>query len=312
MNPLISVVLCTLNRDYYLRSALHSLVNQSLSHEKFEILVVDNGSTDRTKEVVTEEFCLPSNNIFYIYEPKTGANNARNTGLKAARGDYIVFFDDDAIASPKWLENILDKFQSSLPNIGCIGGKIDPIWESPRPDWLPDGLLGYLTILDISPVPKILSKGEFLYSVNFAFNKAVLESVGGFEVGLDRIGNNLLSNGDIMVQKRIQDQGYVCFYDPEISVQHQIQASRLQPEWFYKRAYWQGISEGVMKKRYNKSIFIHLAVSIKAWFYLLGAYFSFPYLFSNNLNKFVVSKCNILRKKGYAMTLLGLTKIYQD
>ena len=311
MNPKISVVLCTLNRDYYLKSALQSLVDQTLSRENFEILVIDNGSVDKTKEVATQEFSFLGN-IFYIYEPQTGLNYARNTGLKQSRGKYIAYLDDDAIASPQWLENILNVFQNSPPNVGCVGGKIDPLWESDRPEWLSDNLLGYLAILDISPIPIVLSKGEFLYGVNFAFNKNILQSIGGFEAGLDRQGKNLLSNGDIMVQKHIQDQGYVCFYDPQISVQHQIQASRLQPEWFYQRAYWQGISDATMKIKHNQSVLIRIAVSIKAWLYLLGIYLSFFNLLTNNLSKFVVTKCNILRRQGYAITLLNLIKIELD
>jgi glycosyltransferase involved in cell wall biosynthesis len=308
MNPKISVVICTLNRDYYLRSALQSLVDQTLFREEFEILVIDNGSIDKTKEIATQEFAFLGN-IFYVYEPQTGLNYARNTGLENSRGKYIAYLDDDAIASPQWLENILNVFQNSPPNVGCVGGKIDPLWESDRPEWLSDNLLGYLAILDISPISTILSKGQFLYGVNFAFDKNILQSIGGFEAGLDRQGKNLLSNGDIMVQKHIQDQGYVCFYDPQISVQHQIQASRLQAEWFYQRAYWQGISDATMTIKQNKSLFIYMALFIKAWLYLLGAYLISPYLFSNNFNKFIVTKCNILRKKGYAMTISGLIKL---
>ena len=308
MIPQISVVICTLNRDYYLRSALQSLVDQTLSRENFEILVIDNGSVDKTKEVATQEFSFLGN-IFYIHEPQTGLNYARNTGLNNSRGKYIAYLDDDAIASPQWLENILNVFQHSAPNVGCVGGKIDPLWESDRPEWLSDNLLGYLAILDISPISTILSKGQFLYGVNFAFDKNILQSIGGFEAGLDRQGKNLLSNGDIMVQKRIQDQGYVCFYDPQISVQHQIQATRLKPEWFYQRAYWQGISDAIMRIKHNKSVLIRIAVSIKAWLFLLVTYSSFPNLFTKSLNKFVVTKCNILRKQGYAFTLLGFINL---
>jgi glycosyltransferase involved in cell wall biosynthesis len=311
MNPQISVVICTLNRDYYLKSALQSLVDQTLSCENFEILVIDNGSVDKTKEVATQEFSFLGN-IFYIYEPQTGLNYARNTGLKNSRGKYIAYLDDDAIASPQWLENILNIFQNSAPNVACIGGKIDPLWESDRPEWLSDNLLGYLAILDISPISTILSKGQFLYGVNFAFDKNILQSIGGFEAGLDRQGKNLLSNGDIMVQKRIQDQGYVCFYDPKISVQHQIQASRLQPEWFYQRAYWQGISDAAMKNKRNKSVLIRIAVSIKAWLSVLVTYSSFPDLFTKNLNQIIVIKCNILRTLGYAKMLSGFLSIKGD
>ena len=101
----ISAVVCTLNRATYLARAVESLVNQTYPKEYYEIIVVDNGSTDNTREVV-EQFSQCAI-IRYIYEPVKGLSQARNTGWQAAAGKYVAYLDDDAIARPRWLEKML-------------------------------------------------------------------------------------------------------------------------------------------------------------------------------------------------------------
>src|SRR3989337_3554689 len=108
MSFVISAIICTHNRVEYLTKAIQSLVDQNIPKSKYEIIVVDNCSTDSTREVV-EKFSSKSN-IRYIYEPTLGANKARNTGWRNARGKYIAYLDDDAIASPVWLCRILQGF----------------------------------------------------------------------------------------------------------------------------------------------------------------------------------------------------------
>ena len=105
MNIKISAIICTFNREQYLHKAIQSLVEQTLEGELYEIIVVDNCSTDRTKQVVTEKFAHISN-LRYLYELILGISQARNTGWQNARGEYIAYLDDNAIASPVPLEKI--------------------------------------------------------------------------------------------------------------------------------------------------------------------------------------------------------------
>jgi glucosyl-dolichyl phosphate glucuronosyltransferase len=247
MEPLVSAVICTHNRSAYLRKALQSLQAQTLAKHRYEIVVVDNASTDNTREVVDKEGGAVSN-LRYIFEPELGLNHARNAGWRNARSPYIAYLDDDAVACSAWLEKIIEVFENIAPQPGCVGGKIEPIWEAPRPSWLDDEMLPYLAILDWSPSPIVLDQDQFLAGVNIAFPRSLLEGVGGFRLGLDRTGKNLLSNGDIHVQRLVRALRYDSYYDPRIVVQHHVAASRLTKEWFVQRAYWQGISDVVLNQ----------------------------------------------------------------
>jgi len=227
--------------------AIQSLVDQQLSKDKYEIIVVDNRSTDSTKEVV-EQF-IEKGNIRYIYESNLGLSFARNTGWRNARGDYVAYLDDDAIACPVWLDRILEVFETVTPRPGCVGGKTEPIWESARPEWLSDWLLHGLAVINWSETPHVLTNlsAEWLVGANIAFPMDILKSAGGFISSLDRVGNNLLSSGDVFLQKQIVKMGYSCFYHPDIAIGHHIFESRLNQDWFIRRYYWQGVSDAVMQ-----------------------------------------------------------------
>jgi glycosyltransferase involved in cell wall biosynthesis len=243
---LISVVICTRNRAELLRRALTSIREQTLPSTDYEILVIDNGSSDHTFEIVQQlERRAP---IRYLREECLGLCVARNTGWRAASGRYIAFFDDDAIASPGWLAAIRDGFASAPPSTAAIGGPVRPIWEKPRPAWLPDGIICSLTVIDWGPSEKLIENlaREWLVGANLAVPKAKLAEVGGFHPWLDRVGNNLLSSGDVFLQKELMRHGYHCSYQPAMVVGHLVPASRLNQSWFFRRYYWQGISDAVM------------------------------------------------------------------
>ena len=244
----ICVAICTHNRQTYLRLALESLLKQSLSSDRFEILVVDNGSTDRTRdEVLAIAARVP--NLKYVFESQLGLSVARNTALRECRSPFIAYLDDDAIASPCWVEDILNAFSAFGPRLGCIGGRIDPIWEKPRPEWLSDEMLSSLTILNLGSVSRFLDPyREPVYGANMSFSCHALRQVGAFEQTLGRVGNRLLSGEEILVQRRLARAGYATSYLPSAFVQHHVVAERLELTWFAERFFWQGVSESVMQQ----------------------------------------------------------------
>ena len=247
METVISAIICTHNGASHLAKAIESLVTQSLPAKRYEIIIVDNCSTDSTREVIA---CFATvKTIRYIHEPILGLSFARNAGRRNARGKYVAYLDDDAVASPTWLERILDAFDKITPRPGCLGGRVDPIWEAPRPSWVSDDLLTPLTIINWSDTPVFLRdlNRQFLVGANIAIPVEVLEEAGGFVAGLDRVGKNLLSNGDLFLQKQILKAGYTCYYDPQIAVHHLVPMSRLNQHWFLRRYYWQGISDAAVQ-----------------------------------------------------------------
>jgi glycosyltransferase involved in cell wall biosynthesis len=257
-----SVVICTHNRSADLDNVLRSLTTQAATWAPHEVIVVDNASTDDTHAVVTRwQTSLP---LRYVSEPVIGLCHARNTGWRAARGNVIALLDDDAIASPEWLGELVAVFETSDDRLGCVGGKVDPIWEAPRPLWLTDRIAHALTIVDWSPEAKVITNldEEWPVGANMAARKQVFEAVGGFEPDLDRIGRRLLSGGDVYFARKAQGLGYRCEYHPAVRVSHRTTASRLQKSWFRERYYWQGVSNAVaeliddqpdLRRRFSKA-----------------------------------------------------------
>jgi glycosyltransferase involved in cell wall biosynthesis len=239
--PEISVVICTRDRSDYLASCLRGMERQSLASSRFEVHVVDNGSTDATPSR-TAEFTARNAQFHYHREPRVGLSIARNAGARMSRADLIAYIDDDAVPDPTWLERLCERFRQYPAEVGIIGGEVIPVWEAPRPDWLVDELLRPLSAgLKWSKEARFLRPGEWLVEVNSAYRKTALERVGGFPEGLGRMGSTLLS-GDGAANLLIEQAGYLLFYDPQIIVQHHIPASRVSKEWFRRRSFWQGVS----------------------------------------------------------------------
>lgn len=253
----VSVIIPTHNRASYLRKALSSLEQQTIAPGEREIVVVLSACTDESKLMLETEFKeLPGLRVLEEAEP--GASLARNIGVRAATGNVIAFFDDDAIAPEGWLEGLACKLENAPQSVAACGGPVIPIWEAPRPDWLPHSLDMFLTIIDLGPTERALGPFEYLVGVNMAYKAHLFRAAGDFPTDLDRMGTKLLSNGDLYPQDILRSNGYGILYDPNVPVHHHVAASRLTPQWFWERGYWQGYSDFVMghklhsEKRLNR------------------------------------------------------------
>jgi glycosyltransferase involved in cell wall biosynthesis len=239
--PVISVVICTHNRDRYLGTALDSVLAQDF--EDYEIVVVDNASTDNTRQVVEQR--LPHPRLRYIHEPKLGLNVARNRGAAETTGAIIAYFDDDAIAPPTWLQALHKAFQSN-EKLGVAGGKVTLVWPEgyTQPKWLSPSLAGNLGAYDLGDSAiNITNPGDTPRGLNYAMRRSVLEAVGGFQLNLDRVGKNLLSHGELYMTEVVLKKGWQVAYLPEAEVGHQVSSERLKQSWYFRRGWWQGISE---------------------------------------------------------------------
>jgi glycosyltransferase involved in cell wall biosynthesis len=308
-NLLISAVICTLNRANYLYKALQSLVAQTLSPDRYEIIVVDNGSTDNTKQVVSEEFTSFAH-LRYLYEPIMGLSQARNTGWQNAKGKYIAYLDDDAIAAPQWLEKIVEVYETVQPQPACVGGKVEPIWEIPKPDWLPDNLLNFYTISNCSETPIVLNNNQWLVGANISFPRKILEELGSFKTGLGRVGNKLLSMEENFIQEELRKKGYSCFYHPEIAVKHLIPATRLTQDWMLQRNYWEGISAAIYRiQKESPSMRRRWRIGLSQTRNLLASPKELVKLLlpTENPQRFR-SKCSTLMQIGYISGIVGFVK----
>lgn len=236
----ISVVICTHNRADSLRRTLASLEKQTLSCDEFEVLVVDNASTDHTK-AVAESFSQLS--LTYLYEPQLGLSRARNTGWQHAQANYIAFIDDDAVANPQWFAALLDTFTLHLDKEIAVGGRVELASTVTIPDWVDNSLRVSLGSLNLSPTTIDLQHSPYyLHGCNMAFSRTLLTKYGGFSSTLGRRGAKLLSGEEILLQQQLKRDGYSILYTDQAAVTHHVDISRLSRTWFVKRMYWEGVT----------------------------------------------------------------------
>lgn len=296
MNPRISAVICTHNRASYLQKALSSLMEQTLEKCAYEILIVDNGSSDETKDVVQRFSEVP--NLRYLFEPSIGLSRARNTGWHHARGEYVAFLDDDAVACREWLQKYLQTFETFSPKPGCVGGRVLPVWEAPRPDWLSDKMLGTLSVFDWSDFPLVIDDGMGLSGCNIAFLRELLQLTGGFPVELGRQGNRLLGGEEVLLRRRVAGMGYSIVYSPDILVNHSISASRLTKQWFCQETYSAGHSKARMVRLENHLSRVQRVVQIMTRIGWLLPRFPLMFLEPDSAERFW-RQCQVRRALGF-------------
>ncbi len=240
-----SVVICTFNRVDYIRLAVESLTHQTIPTDQFEIIVVDNASTDATPEVIKE--LLPAiSNLKYIYEDKQGLSHARNRGTKESEGEIVVFLDDDAIAEPEFLEAHLRSFTKD-PSPIATGGRIYLRWPIERPRWVPVSQESFYSGLDLGDEPQLLEFPKYPYGANMAIDRKTLVDIGGFSIELGRSGNNLISGEERDLFLRVSQSGGLVVYVPDAIVHHCVLEERVQKKWLLRRSFAQGRSAVAME-----------------------------------------------------------------
>ncbi len=239
--PQISAIICTYNRSSYLGSAIDSLLCQNF--DDFEVIVVDNASTDETKDVVNLR--LSNGRLRYIWEPVVGLSVARNTGAKAALGEILAYLDDDAVASQNWLKCLYRAFES-YPNLVVAGGKVTLLWPDnmASPKWLSAGLAENLGAYDLGDEMMYIERPNLTpRGLNYAIRRSFWQEIGGFDVNLGRIGKKLLSNEELLVTEMALKLALQVAYLPDAVVGHHVAPERIRRSWFLRRGWWQGISE---------------------------------------------------------------------
>lgn len=245
--PQLTVIICTHNRHAFLERCLGSLTRQSCGPDRFEVLIVDNASSDATSEV-SASFLRENANFRYHMEAKLGLARARNAGLERTTAPLVAFTDDDAVPAHDWVERMLARFENLSNDIVLLAGEIEPVWETERPEWLTDNLLRPLSAhLGWDTVARILRNTEWVCEVNCCYRTEIIKRYGGFPEALGRKGDLLLS-GENYVNDQIFADGYRAFFDPEILVKHFIPAERVTKTWFMRRSFWQGVTASVCAK----------------------------------------------------------------
>ncbi len=219
---LLTVAIPTYNRADFLRQTLAGIALQVFPAGEFEVLVIDNNSTDHTRAVVAE-FAAAHPAPRLVLETKQGLDHARNRAIVEARGEILVFADDDILLRPDWLTQLAAPLLADgARGIGAVGGEVIPVF----PDGLPAWVAEWHAPLAFRPDAGPLEPRHSPMGANLAFPKWVFEELGPFHTALDRAAGNYFSGGDSEMIRRVRAAGLAVWFAPAAAVQHQMPASR--------------------------------------------------------------------------------------
>ncbi len=257
----ISVVICTYNRAAYIRDAMESLYRQSIGKEYFEVIVVNNNSSDDTA-LVCETFIHqhPDSRFRFLNEPAQGASFARNTGAAIAGAPLLCFMDDDAVAVPDYLERIVHFFDTHHDACG-LGGRIIPRYIPSEPAWMSYYVSSLVGNFDYAPVPALFKPGKYPLESNMIVRKTDFDRIRGFNTALPGVVGTLRIGGegkDFFL--RLQESGKEIYYDPAIIVHHVVEVKKLTSEYMYRVASGIGRGERVrMEEKGKKEVWLKFA-----------------------------------------------------
>ena len=248
----VSVIVCTYNRCALMREAILSLIEQDIDKNSYEIIVVDNNSTDDTKHVVEEISKGEMPVLKYIREDRQGLSYARNRGAREASGEIVAYIDDDAIAEKGWLKGLLDVYRN-FPDAGIVGGRIDPVWLHEKPSWITKNMEVAYTILNYGNEIKEISFPKTPFGANLSVKRDVFLSLGGFSTQLGRKAASLISNEELYLCYLVEQNNKKLYYTPNAVVHHKVFPERLNRRFLFKRAYAQGISNILLERELKQN-----------------------------------------------------------
>jgi glucosyl-dolichyl phosphate glucuronosyltransferase len=247
---LLSVVIPTRNRARLLSDLLDSLVRQKPAPFEWEVIVVDNASTDQTATVARQKAQSSPVPIRYVLEPRLGLHQGRHRGAHEARGEYLAYFDDDTIVTPAWTDGVglLKEGRAD-----AVVGRILPKWEAKPPEWMlartRSGVYGCLTLLDLGASPRPVEPSSVWGACFFVPRRLVFE-LGGFHPdGMPQELIRFRGDGETGFFQKFAAHGYRAWYDPHATVYHVIPPERMTVEFLCRRAYNQGISDSFTQIR---------------------------------------------------------------
>jgi glycosyltransferase involved in cell wall biosynthesis len=247
-----TVLICTYNRERLLAETLECLAAvQPPADLRWEVLVVDNNSTDGTRHVVESRAGTYPVPLRYLFEGRQGKAHALNTGVASSQAQVVVFTDDDVRVAPEWLEAGVRPLLERN-DIDYTGGPARPLWEVPPPHWLsgdPGRMWGPIAIVDYGPEEFIFEeRRRIALGLNMAVRRAVIVRVGGFHVALERKGTSLMGQGQAEFFFRTRAAGVRGLYVPRMTLQHFVPAARLTRRYYRRWWYWKGVARAQMQE----------------------------------------------------------------
>ena len=218
---MVTVAICTRNRAGLLEKAALSVLSQLT--EESELLIIDNGSTDATPQLCAQ-LSAENQRVRALREFEPGLSVARNRALNVARGEWVIFLDDDAIAEAGWLAEYETFFQHPAgQKAASVGGPAEPLYEVPAPNWLPNTF----PVSVPHSEARLCGTGESLIGCNFAVRREFALAVGGFNPLLGHCGTKPGAYDEIDLNERFNRAGYEIWWLGGARVKHLVDSSRL-------------------------------------------------------------------------------------
>ena len=260
----LTLVIATYNRAEQLMVTLGSVAVQSAKAEMWECIVVDNNSSDNTRERI-EAFIAEHNslNIKYVFEQKQGLSHARNAGIKASRGDIVAFIDDDERIVADFVTAYIDLFDQH-PDAMAAGGEIIAEYPTGRPRWMSR----YTERPIANPMSygdrvRLFPSGRIPGGGNMAMRRRVFDSIGMFNTTLGRTGKRLLGGEESDLFDLIAKHGYRVYYTPRAVMYHIIPEEKLSRDYFIRLATNTGISQRTRAELNNAMLRLYIGELLK-------------------------------------------------
>ena len=257
-NPVYSVIIPTLNQSAKLKQCLFHLSELSFDPDLFEVLVVDNGSTDDTKEI-SLSFQSKIKKLRYLFCESPGLMAARHMGCDEANGEFLCYLDDDSLVTKNWLKGISESFADEV--VAMVGGPCIPEYETEPPYWMEyfwseteHGKINtVLSLVDFGDQKLFIPPGS-VYGCNFSIRKKIFLEFGGTNPDyLPEKYRQFQGDGESGLAAKISRSGLKAVYNPRVKIHHLIPQSRLTVEYFCWRRYFNGIhaSYGTLRRQHG-------------------------------------------------------------
>jgi GT2 family glycosyltransferase len=253
--PAVSVIIPTCGRPQLLLDCVASILDNDF--QDFEILIIDQ---DRERTLQAELVCRFSSDgrIVYLVLDEASLSRARNVGTRHARGDILVFSDDDTEVAPGWLRAYVDAFDACGKEPAVVGGRLDPLWLTRKPRWLPQSKEYLLGIYDKHDGLMLMPEHDLPIGANFAAHRKVVDAVGPFD---ERLGysyarkRGMIGGEDSLFSLRAQQARYPLYHQAAARAWHKMSARKTSKAYFIRRSFWEGVTQLTV---------LHLAGSVPA------------------------------------------------
>ncbi|MEM7530775.1 MAG: glycosyltransferase [Chloroflexota bacterium] len=228
-----SVVICTYNRADLLTDVLQTICNQTLDSTDYEVLIVDNNSTDETARI-SDDFVSAYPNVRYVVETQQGLSHARNRGWQEAKGVYIAYIDDDCKVPTGWLSEANTFVESYNPDV--FGGPYAAFYNTPKPAWFKDT---YGSHHPYDQTVRLEESPNALHGGNLFIRRDVLEAVGGFNPRLGMSGTNMGYGEETALIRYLQEHmpETSIYFEPTILVYHLVRADKMSIRWLMRHRF---------------------------------------------------------------------------